>query len=124
MLVTQRARMLDPAAERFRDGQGGFHDTADDAEQLVIRPADPTDNATPSGLSSLVNALLSYAALSGEPRWHEMAERALSTVVPKARVGISHKVKKPAAGSRASRIPRCVKMSMSLPSRARYIPLP
>lgn len=75
-------RLLDTAGERFRDGQGGFHDTADDAEQLVIRPADPTDNATPSGLSSLVNALLTYAALSGEPRWHEMAERALSTIVP------------------------------------------
>ncbi|BCJ70948.1 hypothetical protein CS0771_04920 [Catellatospora sp. IY07-71] len=74
--------LLDVAGERFRDGQGGFHDTADDAEQLVIRPADPTDNATPSGLSSLVNALLSYAALSGEPRWREMAERALSTVAP------------------------------------------
>ncbi|MEV4410868.1 thioredoxin domain-containing protein [Catellatospora sp. NPDC049609] len=74
--------LLDVAAERFRDGEGGFHDTADDAERLVIRPADPTDNATPSGLSSLVNALLSYAALSGEPRWREMAERALSTVAP------------------------------------------
>ena len=30
--------------------QGGFYDTADDAERLVARPADPTDNATPSGL--------------------------------------------------------------------------
>jgi hypothetical protein len=27
---------------------GGFYDTADDAERLH-RPADPTDNATPSG---------------------------------------------------------------------------
>lgn len=83
--------LLDTAAEHFavpaneglgRGGQGGFHDTADDAERLVIRPADPTDNATPSGQSAVINALLTYSALSGEPRWREMAERALSTVVP------------------------------------------
>ncbi|GHJ45942.1 hypothetical protein Cs7R123_32840 [Catellatospora sp. TT07R-123] len=74
--------LLDSAAERFRDGEGGFHDTAQDAEKLVIRPADPTDNATPSGQSALVAALLAYTGLSGEPRWREIAERALGTVVP------------------------------------------
>ena len=37
------------ALAHFGTGQGGFYDTADDAEQLVARPADPTDNATPSG---------------------------------------------------------------------------
>ena len=51
-----------------RTGSGGFYDTADDAEQLVARPADPTDNATPSGLSALAAALVAYAALTRRDR--------------------------------------------------------
>ena len=46
--------LLDTALAHFGAGDGGFYDTADDAEQLVTRPADPTDNATPSGLSALI----------------------------------------------------------------------
>ena len=41
--------LLDAAVTHFTDGHGGFFDTADDAERLVRRPQDPTDNATPSG---------------------------------------------------------------------------
>jgi uncharacterized protein YyaL (SSP411 family) len=74
--------LLDSAIARFGDGQGGFFDTADDAEKLVTRPADPTDNATPSGLSSLVSALLTVTALSGEPVYHEVAQRALENTGP------------------------------------------
>jgi uncharacterized protein YyaL (SSP411 family) len=74
--------LLDTALERFADGHGGFFDTADDAESLVTRPADPTDNATPSGLSAVAAALVSYSALSGRPRYREAAEAALATVVP------------------------------------------
>ena len=68
--------------ERFGDGSGGFFDTADDAEQLVRRPQDPTDNATPSGLAAAAGALLTYAALTGSDRHRTAAERALSTVAP------------------------------------------
>ena len=50
--------LLDAALERFRADDGGFFDTADDAEALVARPRDPSDNASPSGLSSLVHALV------------------------------------------------------------------
>jgi len=75
-------RLLDTALARFADGHGGFFDTADDAERLVSRPADPTDNATPSGLSSMVAALLAYSALTGRPAYREAAERALETVAP------------------------------------------
>ncbi|HKS98891.1 MAG TPA: thioredoxin domain-containing protein, partial [Rugosimonospora sp.] len=73
-------RLLDAALAHFADGRGGFFDTADDAEQLVTRPADPTDNATPSGLSAIAAALTRYAALSGEPRYRAAAEEALATV--------------------------------------------
>jgi uncharacterized protein YyaL (SSP411 family) len=72
-------RTPEPGSE---DGTGpdGFHDTADDAERLVARPADPTDNATPSGLSSLAAALVSHSALTGDPAHRQTAERALESV--------------------------------------------
>jgi uncharacterized protein YyaL (SSP411 family) len=75
-------RLLDTALARFGADGGGFFDTADDAERLVARPADPTDNATPSGLSAIAAALTSYAALTGETRYREAAERALATIAP------------------------------------------
>ncbi|MEU4714393.1 thioredoxin domain-containing protein [Micromonospora purpureochromogenes] len=74
--------LLDVALARFAAPDGGFYDTADDAEQLVARPADPTDNATPSGRSAIVAALVAYAALTGESRYREAAEAALATVAP------------------------------------------
>ncbi|ABP53406.1 thioredoxin domain-containing protein [Salinispora tropica] len=75
-------QLLDVALERFAAPQGSFYDTADDAERLVSRPADPTDNATPSGRSAIVAALVAYAALTGETRYREAAEAALATVAP------------------------------------------
>jgi uncharacterized protein YyaL (SSP411 family) len=75
-------QLLDVALEHFGTGQGGFYDTADDAEKLVTRPADPTDNATPSGLSSISAALVAFSALSGDTRYREAADAALATVGP------------------------------------------
>lgn len=74
--------LLDVALARFGTGSGGFYDTADDAERLLTRPADPTDNATPSGLASVCAALVSYAALTGETSYREAADAALATVGP------------------------------------------
>ncbi len=74
--------LLDTALERFGDGAGGFYDTADDAPQLITRPADPTDNATPSGRSAIAAALTAYTALAGEPCYREAAQSALATVAP------------------------------------------
>jgi uncharacterized protein YyaL (SSP411 family) len=73
-------RLLDTALAHFGDGRGGFYDTADDAETLVSRPADPTDNATPSGLSAVAGALTTYTALTGDTRYRAAAEEALATV--------------------------------------------
>jgi len=74
--------LLDVVLERFSDGSGGFYDTADDAEQLVRRPQDPTDNAVPSGLAAAAGALLTCAAMTGRDDLRVAAERALSTVAP------------------------------------------
>ncbi len=80
--LTLAGELLDVALARFAGPDGAFYDTADDAERLVTRPADPTDNATPSGRSAIVAALVAYAALTGETRYREAAEQTLSTVAP------------------------------------------
>ena len=74
----ERARsVLDHALERFRAEDGGFFDTASDAEALVARPRDPSDNASPSGTSAMVHALLAATALTGEGRYRQAADEAL-----------------------------------------------
>jgi hypothetical protein len=78
--LADAAALLDVVLEHFGDGTGGFFDTADDAERLVRRPQDPTDNATPSGASAAAGALLSYAALAGSGRHREAADAALAKV--------------------------------------------
>jgi uncharacterized protein YyaL (SSP411 family) len=85
--VTGETRWLGLAAEllevtlgSFGDGQGGFYDTAADGETLIFRPADPADNATPSGTFAVAGALLSYSALAGSARHREAAEDALGVL--------------------------------------------
>ena len=75
--VRRAGLLLDTVLQRFAAEDGGFHDTADDAEPLLVRPRDPSDNASPSGHSAVVHALLAYAALTGSGRHREAAERAL-----------------------------------------------
>jgi uncharacterized protein YyaL (SSP411 family) len=76
-----RARsVLDHALDRFRADDGGFFDTASDAEALVARPRDPSDNASPSGTSAMAHALLAAAAMSGEGRYRQAVEETLGTV--------------------------------------------
>ncbi len=73
-------RLLDGALDRFAADDGGFFDTASDAEPLVSRPRDPADNASPSGQSALVHALVAYAAVTGSGRHRDAAEAALRDV--------------------------------------------
>jgi hypothetical protein len=63
--LTTATGLLDTALLRFADPErpGRWFDTADDAERLVLRPADPMDGATPSGASSITEALLTAAHL-------------------------------------------------------------
>jgi uncharacterized protein YyaL (SSP411 family) len=75
--VDRAGALLDTVLTRFAAEDGGFHDTADNAETLMMRPRDPSDNASPSGHSSVVHALLTYAALTGSGQHRDAAERAL-----------------------------------------------
>ncbi|MET9317787.1 thioredoxin domain-containing protein [Kribbella sp. NPDC003505] len=56
---------------------GSYFDTAADAEQLVWRPQDATDNATPSGVSLAAEALITFASLTGSDRYETAAHQAL-----------------------------------------------
>ena len=66
--------------EQFDDGGAGFFDTAADAERMYTRPHDPTDNATPSGLSAAIHALRLLAELTGEAAYADRADRAAASV--------------------------------------------
>ncbi|WEO95643.1 thioredoxin domain-containing protein [Streptomyces sp. FXJ1.172] len=73
--------LLDHVLARFADPEtGALYDTAADAERLIRRPQDPTDNATPSGWTAAAGALLGYAAHTGSEVHRSAAERALGVV--------------------------------------------
>ncbi|MDG5803377.1 thioredoxin domain-containing protein [Streptomyces ossamyceticus] len=73
--------LLDHVLVRFVDEESGaLYDTAADAEKLIRRPQDPTDNAVPSGWSAAAGALLGYAAHTGSEPHRTAAERALGVV--------------------------------------------
>ncbi|MEJ3653721.1 thioredoxin domain-containing protein [Actinomycetes bacterium KLBMP 9759] len=72
--------LLDLALRHFGDPErpGVFHDTADDAEALLHRPRELTDNATPCGSSALTSALVTASVLSHDgERYRAAAEAAL-----------------------------------------------
>ncbi len=77
----RRGARPDPGPLR-RPGRppGAFFDTADDAEALLHRPREITDNATPSGAAALAGALLTASVLVDDPqRYRDAAEAALRT---------------------------------------------
>jgi len=76
--LTAARGLLDTAVEQFGADDGGFHDTAYDAEELVLRPRSLGDNAEPSGQSALAGALLTCSALTGDPAQRERAEAAIA----------------------------------------------
>jgi hypothetical protein len=59
------------------DSLGAFYDTANDHEQLITRPRDFGDNATPSGTSVATEVLLKLAALTGNETYRTRAEQVL-----------------------------------------------
>jgi uncharacterized protein YyaL (SSP411 family) len=77
--------LLDAALTHFRAPDGGFFDTPDDGERLVARPRDPGDNASPSGTSATIHAMLAAYALTGDGRWRDAADEGLAGVADLAR---------------------------------------
>ncbi len=69
-------QLLDLTLDHFADPAepGSWFDTADFAESLVTRPRDPMDGATPSGASTVTEALLTAAALTEPERASRYAQ--------------------------------------------------
>jgi uncharacterized protein YyaL (SSP411 family) len=86
--LARAVELLDLTLTHFADpaAPGGFFDTADDAEALLHRPREITDNATPSGAAALAGALLTASVLVDEPqRYRDAAEAALRSAGTLAR---------------------------------------
>jgi uncharacterized protein YyaL (SSP411 family) len=81
--LSKATDLIDLALEHFADPDrpGRWFDTADDAEQLMVRPADPVDGATPSGASSIAEALLTAAHLVDSERAGRYREAAGTTLL-------------------------------------------
>jgi len=73
-------RLGDEMVTHFADPNGGFFDTRDDHESLLIRPKDIQDNATPSGNALAATALLELAAYGNRNDWRSVAEDMLGSI--------------------------------------------
>ncbi len=82
---TEARNLAEAILARFPDPAGGFFDTSDDHEALLVRPKDLADNAVPSGGAMAARLLLALAACTGEGRYSGAAERALRAVQRLAR---------------------------------------
>ncbi len=78
-------RLADVALAHFPAEDGGFYDTSDDHERLIVRPRNLQDNVTPSGNAMLAKQLLRLAAYTGDSRYDAAARlilRKLAAAMP------------------------------------------
>jgi uncharacterized protein YyaL (SSP411 family) len=73
-------QLLEEMLQHFPDTAGGFYDTRDDHDFLIVRPKDLQDNATPSGNSLAALALLQLSAYAGRSDLRLDAERMLCSI--------------------------------------------
>jgi uncharacterized protein YyaL (SSP411 family) len=80
--LTAATGLIDTALAHFMDSDrpGRWFDAADDAEQLLIRPADPIDGATPSGAALIAESLFTATYLVGSKRAERYGRAAADTL--------------------------------------------
>jgi len=79
--VDRAREIADAMIEWFWDEEiGAFFDTARDAEQLITRPRDVTDNATPSGTSLAIELLLHLGDLQQDSEYRRRAKFSLEAL--------------------------------------------
>ena len=73
--------LADELIRLFRDDErGGFFQTGSDAEELVLRPKELYDNATPSGNSVAADVLLRLALFTGDAGYEHAGVSALRLI--------------------------------------------
>jgi uncharacterized protein YyaL (SSP411 family) len=78
------SELTDYMVDQFSGADGLFYDTPADHENLLIRPRDLQDNATPSGNALAATALFQMAAYQGDSKLKDIAEKSLGKVFPSA----------------------------------------
>lgn len=73
MWFTHAINLADHTLKHFRATDGGFFDTRDDHEDLIVRPRTVQDNAVPSGNNMMAKQLLRLYAYTGNPLYQEVA---------------------------------------------------
>jgi uncharacterized protein YyaL (SSP411 family) len=72
--------LADQMVAHFTDPNGGFFDTRDDHEALLVRPKDVQDNATPSGNALAATALLQLVSYGDRNTWRSVADDMLASI--------------------------------------------
>jgi uncharacterized protein YyaL (SSP411 family) len=73
-------KLADEMIAHFPDPDGGFFDTRDDHETLLLRPKDLQDNATPSGNALAALALLKLSVYGDRMAYRDLAEAMLIAI--------------------------------------------
>ena len=81
---TAARELTDEMIELFNDRNGGFFDTPKNSEELLLRPKDIQDSATPSGNALACEALLKLAAFTDDGTYRDLAAKSLSQVTESA----------------------------------------
>jgi uncharacterized protein YyaL (SSP411 family) len=73
--------LADAVLAHFSADEGGFYDTSDDHESLIVRPRNLQDNASPAGNTMMAKQLLRLSAYSGDARYETSARGMLRLVI-------------------------------------------
>ena len=77
-------QLAEEMVDLFADPNGGFFDTSKNGEELLLRPKDLQDNATPSGNALACEALLKLAAFTDNGSYRDRAEQSLNLIAQHA----------------------------------------
>jgi uncharacterized protein YyaL (SSP411 family) len=76
--------LVEDMIDLFNDPNSGFFDTSIENRDLLLRPKDLQDNATPSGNALACEALLKLAAFTDLGKYRDIAEQSLLLIVDQA----------------------------------------
>jgi uncharacterized protein YyaL (SSP411 family) len=73
--LDRAVELTETALAHFLDTKGGFFQTDDSSEEMIVRMKEAYDGAIPSGNSVMAMDLVTLAILTGERRYSEAAEK-------------------------------------------------